>query len=171
MLVLDTSAFISLGICDCVEILLDEFDFHTSEAVMDELEKMSGYDDLEADVAEIWLERKDQLNVHQVGEAGEFDHSKIDRGEGSCAVLARKIDAEFLITDDIRALPLLKNIASTEVVISPIVLKAVVKRGLLSDDEAKGKLEKLIENRDWFETPIYERSVELFEDGSREDRM
>jgi len=170
MLILDTSAFISLGICDCVEILLNEFDLHTSGAVMDELEELSGYDDLEADVAERWLERKDQLNVHQVGEAGEFDHGKIDRGEGSCAVLARKIDAEFLITDDVRALPLLKNIASTEVVISPIVLKALVKRGLLGDDEAKEKLEKLIEKRDWFETPIYERSLGLFGGGSTEDR-
>ncbi len=168
MLVLDTSAFISLGICDCVEILLDEFDLHTSDAIINELEELSGYDDLEADVAERWLEKKDRLNVQQVGEAGEFDHGKIDKGEGSCAVLARKTDAEFLITDDVRALPLLKNIASTEVVISPIVLKALVKRDRLSNDEAKNKLDKLIRDRDWFETPIYKMSLELFGDGSKE---
>ncbi|MFW6142050.1 MAG: hypothetical protein ACOC53_05765 [Candidatus Saliniplasma sp.] len=166
MLILDTSAFISLGICGCVEILLDEFDIHTSCAVIDELKDMSGYNDLEADVAERWLEKKDLLNVHDIGKAGEFDHKKIDRGKGSCAVLARKMNAKFLITDDIRALPLLKNIASTKVAISPIVMKALVKRGLLSDDEAKNKLEKLIDKRDWFETPIYERSLELFEDDS-----
>ncbi len=169
MLVLDTSAFISLGICDCVEILLDEFDVHTSNAVMDELEELSSYDDLEAEIAERWLKRKDQLNVHQIGEAGEFDHGRIDRGEGSCAVLAKKTDAEFLITDDVRALPFLKNIALTEIVISPIVLKALVKRGLLSNDEATEKLEKLIEKRDWFETPIYERSLEFFGDVSTDD--
>jgi len=171
MLVLDTSAFISLGICDCVEILLEKFDVHTSGAVMDELEELSAYDDLEGDVAETWLERKDLLKVHEVGEAGEFDHGKIDRGEGSCAVLARKMNAEFLITDDVRALPLLKNIASTKVVISPIVLKALVKRGMMSNDEGKEKLEKLIEKRDWFETPIYERSLELFGDESPHDSL
>lgn len=169
MLILDTSAFISLGICDCVEILLDEFDLHTSRAVIDELEDMSGYNDLEADVADRWLEKKDLINVHEVGEAGEFDHGKIDKGEGSCALLARKKNADFLITDDIRALPHLKIIASIEVAISPIVLKALVKRSRLSTDEAKNKLDKLIEKRDWFETPIYERSLEVFGDESMKD--
>ena len=104
-----------------------------------------------------------------MGKVGDFDHIKIDRGEGSCAVLARNIDAEFLITDDIRALPLLKNIASTKVVISPIVLKVMGKKGLPSNDEGKEKLEKLIGKRDWFETLIYERSLELFGDESKED--
>jgi len=169
MLVVDTSAFISLGICDCVQILLDEFDIHTSRAVIEELEELSGFDDLEASVADRSLDRKNLLKVHEVGEAGIFEHRKIDRGEGSCAVLARKIGAEFLVTDDIRALPLLKNIALTEVVISPIVLKALVKRGVLSEEEAEKKLEKLIEKRDWFETPIYERSLDLFGDGSTDD--
>lgn len=80
-------------------------------------------------------------------------------------VLTHKIGADFLITDDIRALPYLKNIASTKVVISPIVLKALVKRGALDEKEAKKKIRVMLEARDWFEVPIYEKSLELFEDG------
>ncbi len=165
MLVVDTSAFISLGLCDEVQTLLDEFEVHTSRAVIQELEDMSGYDDHEAGAAQSILDKKEKVTIHEVGGAGRLEHGRIDRGEGSCAVLTHSIEADFLITDDIRALPYLKNIASTTVVISPIVLKAFVKRGVLDEKEAKKKVQIMLESRDWFGVPIYEKALELFEGG------
>ena len=121
------------------------------------------YEDKEGKIAESVLQNDDKITIHDVGEEGSFKHRNIDKGEGSCAILARKIKADFLVTDDVRALPYLKNISRTKVVFSPIVLKALVHKNILSEKEAKDKVKILIESRDWFETPIYERSLELFE--------
>jgi len=48
-------------------------------------------------------------------------------------------------------------------VISPILLKALVKRDVLEQAEALRKLEEAAENRDWLESPIYEKAKNLFE--------
>lgn len=45
----------------------------------------------------------------------------------------------------------------------PIVLKALVKRGELDEKEAKKKVKVMLEARDWFETPIYEKALDIFE--------
>lgn len=172
MLVVDTSAFISLGLCDEVNTLLDEFEVHTSKTVIQELKETSEYDDQEAEVARSVLDEKEKMVIHDIGEAGKFKRNRIDQGEGSCAVLAREIGSDFLITDDIRALPYLENIASTRVAISPIVLKALVKRDVLNEEEAKKKAKVVLNTRDWFETPIYEKAVKIFKtDLSDEDHF
>ncbi len=162
MLVVDTSAFISLGTCGLTQIFLKEFEINTSQAVIKELEEISEYDDREAKAAQEVLDQKKMIDIHEVGESGDFKHSRIDRGEGSCAVLAKNLGSDFLVTDDIRALPYLKNISSTKVVISPIVLKALVKRDVMTEKEAMRKVEIMMNARDWFETPIYEKALELF---------
>lgn len=163
MLVVDTSAFISLGLCDETGDLLDGFEVHTSREVIQELEEISEYGDREAEAAREVLDEKEKMMIHEVGKAGEFKHGRIDRGEGSCGVLAEKIRPDLLVTDDIRALPYLENISSTRVVISPIVLKALVKREVLDEKEAKKKVKVMLKERDWFETPIYEKALDIFE--------
>ncbi|MFB6197135.1 MAG: hypothetical protein ABEI52_02545, partial [Halobacteriaceae archaeon] len=72
-------------------------------------------------------------------------------------------DADFLITDDLRALPELQTVASSKVAISPIVLKALVQRDVLTQEEALEKLDELAEQRDWLGTPIYRRAKNLFD--------
>ncbi len=163
MIVVDTSAFISLGFCDLVLVLLKEFEVHTTEVVIDELKEMREYEDEEGETAKKVIENKDEITIHEFDKKFNFKQRDIDRGEGSCAVLAKNTGTDFLITDDVRALPYLKTISMTKVVFSPIVLKALVHRNILSEKEAEEKLTDLIESRDWFETPIYEKSLELFE--------
>mgnify|MGYP000527786438 CR=1 FL=1 len=163
MIVADTSALISLTAADTLNLLLDEFDVHTTDAVIEELENLTSYEDATAEHAQQVLDRKEQMMVHEI-EARDFQSSRVDEGEGSCVQLTRHKEADFLITDDLRALPELQTLTETRIAISPIVLKALVKRGVLERREALERLEKAAEERDWLEAPIYRRARRLFDE-------
>jgi predicted nucleic acid-binding protein len=160
MIAADTSALLSLATVDLLDTLLTEYDVHTTETVIEELEKTSEYDDPQGEASETVLDNLNQITVHQI--EGEFESSRIDQGEGTCALLTKALDAEFLITDDLRALPELQTVADAKVAISPIVLKALVKRDVLQHEEASTKLDELAERRDWLGAPIYRRAKDLF---------
>jgi predicted nucleic acid-binding protein len=161
MIVADTSALISIASIDFLDTFLTEFNVHTTETVIEELEETSEYDDRHGDAAQTVLDNRNRINTHQV--KGEFTSSRVDQGEGSCALLTKEIEADFLITDDLRALPELQNVADAKAAISPIVLKALVKRDVLGQNEAVSKLDELAEQRDWLGAPIYRRAKSLFE--------
>lgn len=161
MLVADTSAVISLATVDLLETFLSEFEIHTTETILDELEETAQYDDAHGEAAQLALDNVERIETHQVG--GTLGSSRIDPGEGSCALLARELDAEFLITDDLRALPELQNVTKARVAISPIVLRALVERDVLERQEARTKLDELATERDWLGAPIYRRARSLFE--------
>lgn len=161
MIAADTSALISLASIDLLDTFLTEFDVHTTELVVEELEETSEYDDRHGDAAETVLGNLDRITTHQI--QGEFTSSRVDQGEGSCALLTKKKDADFLITDDLRALPELQTVTSSKVAISPIVLKALVKRDVLTQEDALEKLDELAEQRDWLGAPIYRRARDIFE--------
>jgi predicted nucleic acid-binding protein len=160
MIAADTSALLSLATVDLLDTLLTEYDVHTTETVVEELEHTCEYDDPQGEASETVLDTLDRITVHQV--EGEFESSRIDQGEGTCALLTKALDAEFLITDDLRALPELQTVADAKVAISPIVLKALVKRDVLQHEEASTKLDELAERRDWLGAPIYRRAKDLF---------
>lgn len=164
MLAVDTSALVSLGIAECHDHLLTEFDVHTTETVLEELGETSDHDDVHATAAEAALETTGHMTVHDV-DADVPRSSRIDAGEGSCVVLSRSLDADFLLTDDLRALPELQRLVEAEVAISPIVLRALVDRGTLAEREARKRLERIAETRSWLGAPIYRRARDLFEDG------
>jgi predicted nucleic acid-binding protein len=164
MIVADTSALISLTTAECLDLFLDEFDIHTTATVIDELEETAGYDDSHGKAATNILDNQNRLTVHTV-ENDVPETSRIDQGEGSCVVLADQRSADFLVTDDLRALPELQQLTDAQVAISPIVLKALVNRGVLEREEAVQRLEQLAETRDWLGAPIYRRAKQLFDDG------
>ena len=161
MIVADTSALITLASANILTVALEEFDVHTSGTVVQELEDTTEYDDIHGEAAEQVLQHRSRFTVHEAKQA-EFQSSRIDQGEGTCADIARNLEADFLITDDLRALPELQTLANTQVAISPIVLKALAKRNILDEKEALEKLDEAAENRDWLESPIYRRARDLF---------
>lgn len=161
MIVVDTSSFVTLSIGELLPLVLDEYDVHTTETVIEELTETAEYDDSHADAASGVLEHEAAITVHEVENSG-FESSRVDAGEGSCAVLTRNVDAAFLITDDLRALPELQTLADANVAISPILLKALVQRGALSRGEALEQLDQTALNRDWIGAPIYRRARRLF---------
>lgn len=162
MIVADTSALVSLATADALEVVFEEFDVHTTELVIEELEATADYDDVSGAAADSVLSHTEQLTVHVV-EDFSFDSSRIDDGEASCVVLVRDTDADFLLTDDLRALPELQPLTPCEVAISPIVLKALVKRERFTRERATEKVEQIAADRDWLQSPIYRRAKGLFE--------
>jgi predicted nucleic acid-binding protein len=162
MIVADTSSLISLATADSLNLFLSEFDVHTTKAVLEELEETSQYSDPHGEAAQTVLQHRDKLDIHDV-EGQQFQSSRIDEGEASCVTLTRELDADFLVTDDLQALPELQPLVNTRVAISPIVLKALVQRNVLKQEDALNRLEELAETRDWLGAPIYRRARELFE--------
>ncbi|MDY6818196.1 MAG: hypothetical protein SVG88_05990 [Halobacteriales archaeon] len=161
MIVVDTSSLITLASVDVLSTVLDEYDTHTTETVVQELKETSRYDDTSAEAAETVLDRSDRITIHRI-DNGEFYSSRIDPGEGSCALLTKELDADFLITDDLRALPELQTVADSKVAISPFILKALVQRGILERKDAVDKVDQIAEIRDWLGAPIYRRARQLF---------
>lgn len=162
MLVIDTSALISLSSIDLLETVLEEFDVHTTELVIEELNETSEYQDRHAEAAEQVLNHKSVIKTHDI-EVESFESSRVDRGEYSCVVLAEKLGVEFVLTDDFRALPELKALVSAQVAISPVMLKALVKKDKLTEEDAQEMLETLAENRNWLGSPIYRRAKDIFQ--------
>jgi len=111
MIIADTSALLSLATGDVLEVVLSEFDIHTTETVIEEVEAPRDYEDVHAEAAAIVLEQSDQLTIHETEER-EFTSSRIDTGEASCIVLEHDHEAEFLLTDDLRALPELQHLVA-----------------------------------------------------------
>jgi len=162
MLVADTSALVSLQHAAVLDAVLAKWDVTTTETVLAELRDTASYDDGDARAAAAVLERESEFSVRSVDDA--LTSSRIDPGEGSCAVLARESGPDFLLTDDLRALPELQRAVSAEVAISPIVLCALVARGVLERSDALSRLETLAERRSWLGAPLYDRARPLFED-------
>lgn len=163
MLVIDTSALISLAVGDALEPALDAFDIVTTESVTQELEATADYDDRHGKAAHATLEMADALTIVDV-QSREFETSRIDAGEASCVAATREHNADFLVTDDFRALPELQELLAVEVVLSPIVLRALVQRGRLSADQAETSFEEISDGRDWLGASIYRYARELFEE-------
>lgn len=161
MIVADTSSLVSLSTVELADTLLTEYNVHTTELVVEELKETSDYTDRHGEASQTVLDNRGRITVHDIHE--EFTSSRIDAGEGSCAALTHEIDADFLLTDDLRALPELQTISDARVAISPIVLKALIQRNVLEQDEAIEKLDNLTEQRDWLGAPIYRRAKGLFE--------
>jgi predicted nucleic acid-binding protein len=161
MIVADTSSLVSLASIDFLDVFLTEFDVHTTDTVVEELSETSEYEDPHRKAADAVLENLDRIGIHKVQD--EFTSSRVDHGEGGCALLTREIDAEFLVTDDLRALPELQTVADAQVAISPIVLKALLERDVIETQEALAKLDELAEQWDWLGAPIYRRAKHLFE--------
>ena len=163
MIVADTSALVSLATAETLELVLAEFDVHTTQTVVDELSETAEYDDAHGSAAQAALNMQDRITIHTI--SGEVvTSSRIDAGEGSCCTLAANSDADFVLTDDLRALPELQQVTEAKVAISPIVLQALVKRDVLDRADAIERLEHLAETRDWLGAPIYRRARQLFED-------
>lgn len=163
MIVADTSALLSLTAGGVVETVLDEFDVHTTKRIIEELEETAAYDDEHGAAARTVLEYRERLTVRGVAEP-DVTSTRTDAGEASCVALVDECDADFLVTDDLRALPELQALADTKVAISPIVLRALVERGVLDGSDARDRLETVAKRRDWLGAPIFRRAETLFED-------
>lgn len=163
MIILDTTAFVSLSILEILEKVIEKYSVHTTEEVVSELEEIAEEQDYLAEAAKEVLQNKEAVNIHQTG-FDRFQTSRIDSGEASCLALTREIDADFLLTDDLQAMAEIRKLSSSEVAISSMMLQAMVENNFLLKKEALNRLDKLAEKRGWMKTPIYQRAKSQLEE-------
>jgi len=161
MIVVDTSAFVSLAVGDVIETVIAEFEVATTQAVWGKLEATAEYDDVHGQGAAEVVSLQDRVTVLEVDGAA-YVTSRIDEDEGSCVAAVDGTEAAFLITDDYRALPELQVLVGAEVALSAIVLRALVKRGALTEEEARVAVDVIAEQRDWLGAPINRYARQLF---------
>jgi predicted nucleic acid-binding protein len=166
MFVADTSALISIATGKLLEQFLNEFDVHTTETVYGELETTAEYDDAHGRAAERVIDADSQFTLHSVDDrrVTQFESSQIDEGEASCVGVEQDLSPEFFVTDDLRAVPELRRITTSDVAISPVVLRALTERGVLSKSDARQRLDSIAATRDWLGAPIYNRARKLLDD-------
>jgi len=162
VIVADTAALISLASVETLGLVLEEYEVHTTGTVVQELEDTSEYDDAHAVAATRVLDQLEDLTVQTV--TTDFESSRIDSGEASVVKLATEVGADFLLTDDLRALPELESLTDAQVAICPFVLRALVTRDVLAEETARDRLDQLAETRGWLGAPIYRRAQQLFGD-------
>lgn len=163
MLAVDTSAFVSLAVGEVFTPTVEEFEIATTQAVLEELEQTGQYDDRHGTAASTVVEQRDAFTILST-DPETFTTSRIDRGEASCVVATRELDATFLVTDDYRALPELQELVTADVVLSPVVIRALSKREAISDEAAQAAFDSIAEDRDWLGAPIYRYAKTLFDD-------
>ena len=161
--VVDRSALISLAVGDVLDDAIAAFDIVTTPTVIEEVEKTAEYDDRHGTAATAVLRQRDAITV-QDADGAPFETSRVGAGEASCVAAARDGNAAFLVTDDYRALPELQGLVDAEVAVSPIVLRALVKRDALSAADAETAFETIAAGRDWLDAPIYRYARRLFEE-------
>lgn len=161
MIILDTTALISLSIAEVLGKNIEQYSVYTTEEVVSELEEIAQEDDYLAKAAAKTLQYREKLTIHKT-EFERFQTSRIDSGEASCIALTRELDADFLLTDDLHAMAEIKELSLSEVAISPIMLQAMAENSSISKDAALNKLDDLAQKRDWMGTPIYRRAKKQF---------
>ncbi len=128
----------------------------TTDHVKKELEEISKYGDDVAEASErvLYLISEEMIIVKDISENSieDFIGVKVDRGEASCFLCAKKHGVRNLIMKDVEAASQLEGKAIKEGIkqkISVAVIVELENRGLVSKDEAKEVVEQLIEIKDW----------------------
>jgi predicted nucleic acid-binding protein len=162
-LVADASALVSLASVSLLSSVLSEFSVVVSDVVVRELKEMSTYADTHGNAASEVLRNIDRTEVKETSNYQRFKTSRIDAGEASCLEIIERGEQDYLLTDDFRALGEIEKQIGERVVLSPIILKVMVIRGIIDKRQALTKLDEMAEKRDWLGRPIYRYARKYFE--------
>lgn len=150
----DTSAFVSLGILRQMPLMLEYFDFYVPMQVRKELEEISKAKDIHGRSSSY------TLNFIGTGKIKAVEISSSDPGEEAVMKLAKKINADYILMDDISAA---RRFTGPEIKIrfSPFVLYLLTRFKEINTKEAVMFLEKMRIGRDWKDNLIYSFAREL----------
>lgn len=162
MIVADASGLRSLAAARVLGLATPAFDFHTTDLVVEALEGASAFHGPDGEGARVALDARDELVIHR-GDPDAFVSSRVSPSQGSCVAVVRDLDGDALLTDDLAALPELARLVPC-VVTPPIVLSALVRRGVLALPDARFRLEALARTGGWLGRPVYRRSEALLDE-------
>ncbi len=163
--VIDTSALVSLGLSEVFTEITGRLDLHITSIVVEELEEMAERQDDFADSPTTALKEIDEvqnIQLHELTSTEKRLHRALDPGESSCIDLVNELNGDYLVTDDHRASSALEDYLGPKIVFSPILLKALTTKNIITERKAVEELHTIAQGRNWFDSPLYTYALELF---------
>jgi len=151
-LAFDSSALVSLGHTELIDIIFKNFNIIVSSSIISELKEISKGKDKDAKSAKKWLKFLKKLKIRKTiaEKVGEEDLFEICQNEN-----------RFLITDDIKATKRYKD--KIKCYYSTHIVYILFKKGKISKERAIMSIEKMRIERSWKSNIIYVTSRILFE--------
>ena len=134
----DTSALISLGHTDLIDLIMKNCEIIISKRILEELKDIAKFDDLDAEAANKWLDLKSNLIVK--------DATESNIGEEELIEICNRENIP-LITDDIQATKKLDE--TIEWFFSVHIVFLLYYKRIISEAHALFSIEKMIEERTW----------------------
>ena len=152
LIAFDTSALVSLGYTELIDIILKNFEITLTRSIINELKEISIRDDNDAYSAKRWLDVSNEFKIDK------FKTSK--EGEDGLFEICSKKDI-LLVTDDIKAIKKFKN--KIKCLFSVHIIYVLYKKEIISKERAIVTIEKMRTERIWKENIIYVTARTLFE--------
>ncbi len=161
----DTSAVVSLEIKHLVTLASKVIKFTISTWVYEELKEIAKYNDVHG------ISARDALGLVESGcitiksvQARKEHAENIDMGEAEILTLAESGEYDYIITDDVKALPYIKSKAKVKVLTSAFVIRLLYDLNILSREEALNSIKEISASRDWYGGVLETISYKYFED-------
>jgi predicted nucleic acid-binding protein len=90
--------------------------------------------------------------------------NNIDIGEAQILSLAGTCKCDYIITDDVRALPYMKSVAEVKVLTSVFVICLLYDAGVLSRGDALNSIKEITVSRDWYGGVLEVIACEYFDE-------
>jgi len=157
----DTAALISLVHGDILDLVLSQFKVIVSNIIIEELKRVMKFKDPDGRAAKKILSKKNELEIQEVtkNELDKFLSARVDPGEASCIMIAKKRDVKVLISDDFKAMAELEYYSKKynfKVGLCSALIKTLMLRKKLKKGEAIKIFERIGNRRNWIGRPIYE---------------
>ncbi len=162
--VADTSALVSLGCADSVDlhgVLHDEYDVLVPRRVFEELEETSGYRDPAAEAAEHALS---QLSTDAVVDVALDPDFPLDDGENAAVSLANSEAADLFLCDEYNQIGVVHaSLRESRLVTTPKLLEVFVHCGVVSSEEALEAFDEVASVRSWMDNSYVCRARDALE--------
>ncbi|MEA3280989.1 MAG: hypothetical protein U9Q68_00230 [Euryarchaeota archaeon] len=139
--------------------------FIISTAVYDELSGIAKFKDVHGRSAKDLLRLIEDgcIAVKSVSLLPEHLNN-IDIGEAEILSLAGTCKCDYVITDDVRALPYMKSVAEVKVLTSVFVIRLLHGAGVLSREDALNSIKEIAASRDWYGGVLEVIAYEYFDE-------
>ena len=137
-LAFDTSALISLGHTDLIELIIKNYNIVISEGILEELKEIAQFDDGDGLSAQKWLQQSSHFELQE--------STKMKFGEDELFEVCKREDIP-IVTDDIRAIKRFER--DIFCLFSVHIVYLLFKKRFISKIRAILSIEKMRTKRDW----------------------
>ena len=150
---IDTCSLIALQYSGYLSTIVETVDIIITIKIHSELEDIGIFTDSDAVAAREILRLLHKITIMEVSQRATGEEELIE------VALQKKCD--FIVSDDIRAMPKLK-LTNISTLFSTHLLYYLFRAGIISKEEGLIALEKMRSNRSWKENLIYISGIQLF---------